>query len=195
MSRLSRWLGTGLLALAVFASAAAPAGPPDGEPRIEEVRIAVAGGEILLSFRLENGLTEELRERLDSGLPTSLAYELQLMRDRKRWWDRGLESSRLEVVAMYNAVTREYLVNTKHDGRLIGSRTVRERDELERAMTEFGGFPAFAIEADSGGEGRERYLVRVRVDLGPGSFLGFIPVERSTPWIESNKVRFQTPAS
>ena len=144
--------------------------------------------------RLEDGLTPEVRERIDSGLPTTLAYELELMRDRKRWWDRGVESSRLEVVAMYNAVTREYLVNTKHDGRLIGSRTVRQRDDLERSMTEFVDFPAFAVGADPEGERRDRYLVRVRVDLGPGSFLGFIPVERSTPWVESNKVRFQTPA-
>ena len=194
MPRLSRWLGTGLLAVAVFAAAAAPAAP-GGEPRIQEVRIAVAGGEILLSFRLEDGLTPEFRERVESGLPTSLAYEIQLMRDRKRWWDRGIESSRLEVVAMYNAVTREFLVNTKHDGRLIGSRTVREHPDLEKAMTEFVAFPAFAVGADADGDRRDRYLVRVRVDLGPGSFLGFIPVERSTPWIESNKERFQTPAS
>ena len=185
MPRPLRWLLPGLLLLLAWAAPAAE------EPRIQEVRIAIAGGEILLSFQLEDGLTADVRERIASGLATSLVYDLELMRDRKRWWDRGIESSRLEVIAMYNAVTREYLVNTKHDGRLIGSRTVRELDELERVMTEFSAFPAFALAPEAS---RDRYLVRVRVDLGPGSFLGFIPVERASPWIESNKVRFETPS-
>jgi len=92
-------------------------------------------------------------------------------------------------------VTREYLVNTKQDGRLIGSRTVRELDELERVMTELESFPAFVLDADPDAERRTRFLVRVRVDLGAGAFLGFIPIQRSSAWIESNKIRFQAPAS
>jgi hypothetical protein len=192
MPRPLRFWLPGLIALISWAGVAAVAASTGEEPRIRDVRIAIAGGEILLSFRLEDGFTPEVRERIASGLPTSLTYELELMRDRKRWWDRGMEASRLEVVAMYNAVTREYLVNTKHDGKLIGSRTVRDFDELERVMTEFVAFPAFALEAEPS---RSRYLVRVRVDLGSGAVLGFIPVQRATPWIESNKVRFQTPAS
>jgi len=188
MPRPTRWLAAGLFALIAWA---APASPAAEGPRIRDVKIAIAGGEILLSFRLEDGLTSDVRERIESGLPTSLVYDLELMRDRKHWWDRGVESSRLEVIAMYNAVTREYLVNTKHDGRLIGSRTVREVEELDRVMTEFIGFPAFAPGVDPS---RDRYLVRVRVDLGAGSILGFIPVQRASSWIESNKVRFQTPS-
>jgi hypothetical protein len=180
MPPLSRWLLLGLLAVA-------------GQgPEIRDVRIAASGGQVLLSFRFEAGLTPDVRERIESGLPTSLVYELELMRDRKHWWDRGIESSRIEVVAMYNAVTREYLVNTKHDGRLIGSRTVRELDELERVMTEFDSFPVFVLEAESS---RTRFLVRVRVDLGAGAILGFIPIQRSSDWIESNKIRFLPPAS
>lgn len=178
MSSISRWLFVGLLA----------AVSPD--PEIRDFSITASGGQVLVSFRFEGGLSPEIRERIDSGLPTSLVYELELLRDRKRWWDRGLESSRIEIVAMYNAVTHEYLVNTKHDGDLIGSRTVREEEELERAMTELVSFPAFAIASESP---RDRYLVRVRVELGPGAALGIFPYQRTTPWRESNKVRFGPP--
>jgi hypothetical protein len=160
------------------------------QPEIRDLSIAASGGQVLVSFRLEQGLTAEVRERIESGLPTSLVYELELLRDRKRWWDRGVETSRVEVVAMYNAVTHEYLVNTKHDGRLIGSSTVREIDELERTMTELAAFPAFEVAPESD---RTRYLVRARVGLGAGTFLGFIPYQRSTSWVESNKVRFSSP--
>ena len=177
----SRFLLLGLL-LAVTG------GP--GEPAIEDLRVTVDGGQVLAGFHLANGLDAETRERIASGLPTSFIYELELKRDRKHWWDRGLDSTVLEVVAMYNAVTREYLVNTKQGGRLIESRTVRDEEELERAMTHFESFPAFALEADADGS---RFLVRVRVDLGPGAVLGFIPYQRSTEWVESNKVRLHAP--
>jgi len=176
MTILSRWMLLGLLVAA-----------PE-EPTIERLSIAASGSRILVSFELTSGLTAETRERIASGLPTGFVYELELMRDRKHWWDRGVEASRLEVVAMFNAVTQEYLLNTKHDGRLIGSRMLRDPAELERAMTQFAPFPAFTVEAP---QERTRYLVRVRVDLGPSSILGFIPYQRSTPWVESNKVRIR----
>ncbi|MGE0640276.1 MAG: DUF4390 domain-containing protein [Thermoanaerobaculia bacterium] len=179
MPWLSRWLLLGI----VLATPQVP--------EIQGLSIMATGGQVLVSFRFEGGMTEEIRERIDSGLPTSFVYELELMKDRKHWWDRPLKSSRVEVVAMYNAVTHEYLLNTKHDGRLIGSQTVREVDELERAMTRFASFPAFAVEA---GAEPGRYLVRARVELGLGAMLGFIPYQRDTPWRESNKIRF-TPAA
>ncbi|MEO7794517.1 MAG: DUF4390 domain-containing protein [Thermoanaerobaculia bacterium] len=163
---------------------------PTGEPTIEELRVAVDGGQVLVGFHLANGLDSDTRERIASGLPTSFIYELELKRDRKHWWDRGLNATILEVVAMYNAVTREYLVNTKQGGKLIESRTVRDEEELELAMTVFENFPAFTLEADPD---NSRFLVRVRVDLGPGAALGFIPYQRSTGWLESNKVRLRAP--
>ena len=74
---------------------------------------------------------------------------------------------------MYNAVTREYLVNTKQGGRLIESRTVRDEVELERAMTVFESFPAFTLDGD---RDNSRFLVRMRVDLGPGAVAGVHPL-------------------
>jgi hypothetical protein len=163
---------------------------PTGEPAIEDLRVTVDGSRVLVGFHLANGLDAETRERIESGLPTAFIYELELMRDRKHWWDRGLEGTVLEVVAMYNAVTREYLVNTKQGGKLIESRTVRDEEELEHAMTVFDAFAAFTLAADPD---NSRFLVRIRVDLGPGAALGFIPYSRSTGWLESNKVRLRAP--
>lgn len=160
------------------------------EPAVRELSIALDGVQVLASFRLADGMTAELRERIESGLPTGFLFELDLLRDRKRWWDESLDSTRIEVVAMFNAVTREYLVNTKLDGKLIESRTLRDADELERVMTRFQAVPVFVLRSPSH---RERYLIRVRAELGTGDLLGLVPVMRSTDWLESNKVRFRKP--
>ncbi|KAB2967708.1 MAG: DUF4390 domain-containing protein [Thermoanaerobaculia bacterium] len=160
------------------------------EPAVRDLSIALDGVQVLASFRLAGGLTPELRERIESGLPTGFLFELDLLRDRQRWWDESLDSTRIEVVAMFNAVTREYLVNTKLEGKLIDSRTLRDADELERVMTRFQAVPVFVLRSPSR---RERYLVRARAELGTGNLLGFVPVMRATPWVESNKVRFREP--
>lgn len=160
------------------------------EPAVRDLSIALDGVQVLASFRLADGMSAELRERIESGLPTGFVFELELLRDRQRWWDEDLGSTRIEVVAMFNAVTREYLVNTKLEGKLIDSRTLREADELERVMTRFAALPVFVLR---GASRRERYLVRVRAELGTGNLLGFVPVMRSTDWVESNKVRVREP--
>jgi hypothetical protein len=173
-----------LVAGALAASAAA------AEPRIRDFSIVVDGSQVLASFTLEDGFNQELLGRIESGLPTGLVYELELLRDRKRWWDDAIDSKRLEVVAMFNAVTREYLVNTKLEGKLIDSRTLRDTGDLERAMTRFTALPVFVVEASGD---RRRVLLRARVQLGTEHWLGFIPVQRDTAWVESNKIRIRTP--
>jgi hypothetical protein len=129
------------------------------EPAVQDLSIALDGVQVLASFRLADAMTPETRERIESGLPTGFVFEIELLRDRQRWWDESLDSTRLEVVAMFNAVTREYLVNTKLEGKLIDSRTLRDAGELERVMTRFAALPVFVLRDPSR---RERYLVRVR---------------------------------
>lgn len=170
-------------ALFVFALAAAP------ELRaadIADLRVALAETQVVVSFRLEDAFDGKLVERVESGLPTTLSYQLELMRDRKRWFDRNLQESSLTVVGIYDAVRREYLVNTKLDGRLLESRMVHDLDALKTAMTRFDRLPAFTLEAL---EDDRRILVRVRAELGTAHLLGFIPSRVTTEWVESNKLR------
>ena len=161
-------------------------------PAVTGVTAALDGHEVRVSFRLERAFDDAVRARLEAGLPTGFTYEIELLRDRKRWWDAGLEETNLEIVAMYNALSREYLVNVKRDGRLIESRTVREPAELERAMTEVGGLAAFTVPEGIGA--RQRLLVRVRAVLGTRTWLGFIPTERETAWAVSRKFRLPAEA-
>ena len=156
------------------------------EPEIVDLTAVLDGRQVLVSFRLDGAFDDEVRERVETGLPTGFTYLVDLARDRKRWWDDQLAESRLEVVAMYNAVTREYLVNTKQDGKLVDSRTVRETAELEAALTRFTAVPAFAVPEIEPGQ---RLLVRVQAQLGSKTWLGFIPTTVETPRAESRKFR------
>ncbi len=157
-----------------------------GEPRITDVRIAFDKQQILLSFKLLGALDDDLRRRLESGLPTSFTFDFQLVRTRKSWFDKAVDSSSLQITAMYNAVTREYLINFWHDGNLIDSRVVKDTAELEAAMIELTAFPVFSTV----GKNREQRLrVRVRAELRTKTVFFFIPSMVHTDWAETRKFR------
>ncbi len=148
--------------------------------------MAIRGQRLEVSFALQDAFGEELFERIESGLPSGFIFQFKLQRDNKRWFDRELDSSRLQVVAMYNAVTREYLVNYKQNGKLVASRVLRSRDELESAMTRFQSHSLFDL---AGTGGRRRLLVRARARLGSRNILSIIPSSIHTDWVESRKFR------
>jgi hypothetical protein len=159
---------------------------PEGSPGITGLEASVVGDAVHVSFTLEGAFGGELLERIESGLPTGYLYRLQLLRDRKRWWDHRLVETRVEVLAMFNAVTREYLVNTKQNGKLVESRVARNVEELEAALTRVEELPAFHL----GGASRDgRLLVKARAELGARTVFAFIPTSVRTGWAESEKFR------
>ncbi len=156
------------------------------DPRITDVRLGFEDQHMLLSFKLLDAFDSRLRKRVDSGLPTSFTFDFQLVRSRKSWFDKAVDSGTLQVGAMYNAVTREYLINFKHDGNLIESRVVKDADELLAAMTEFSDFPVFSIE---GKNRQQRLRVRTRAELRTKTIFFFIPSTVHTDWAETRKFR------
>ena len=158
----------------------------DHEPRIANLDIKIEGQQILLSFNLLNAFGDTLKKRIDSGLYSGFLFEFELVRDRKSWFNKNLDSGTVQVVAMYNAVTREYLINVRHDGDLIGSRMVQDVDDLESALTEFENMAIFSIE---GVQPRQRLRIRVRAKLGTRTVFFFIPNTVHTDWAESERFR------
>ena len=110
------------LALAVLAHPAAA----DPQAAISDLAVRVDGNRALVSFRLDDAFDQRFIERVQSGLPTGFTYRLELLKDRKRWYDRALEDTTLQIAAMYDAISREYLVNTKL-GRQAGGQPLGHR--------------------------------------------------------------------
>lgn len=159
-----------------------------GDPRITDLRLAFEKQQVQLSFKLLGALDDDMRKRLESGLPTSFTFEFQLVRTRKSWFDKSVDSGSLQVTAMYNAVTREYLINFRHDGSLFDSRKVKDPAELEAVMTQLTAFPVFSTE---GKNPQQRLRVRVRAELRTKTVFFFIPSTVHTDWAETRKFRLR----
>ncbi len=160
----------------LFAFSAAAAAP---RPTIEHLSAIAAQGKVSVRFTLDGAFRErELTQALQSGLPTSFTYNIEIYRDRPRWFNEEIARSRVEVICTFNSVTREYLLNYRRDRRLVRSETFTDLAALIRAMTAIDEPSLFEI----GGRKPYKLKVRVKADLMRGWLMYVIPWEISTHW-------------
>jgi hypothetical protein len=165
-----------LLFFAVAARAASP------DPLIDHLSAAGANGEVDVHFSLAHAFNhEQTIQSLQSGVPTSLTYIVELFRKRPLWFDEGIGRARIEVIATFNSVTREYLLNYRRDRKLVRSETFSDLAALQRAMTHIDEPKLF----DIGRRHPYKLAVRVKADLMRGWLLYVIPWEVSTRWKEA----------
>lgn len=159
---------------------AAAAFAREGEPRIENLSATAANGQVSVHFALTNAFGDETLQSLQSGVPTSLTYVVEIFRDRPRWFDEGVARARIEVIATFNSVTREYLLNYRRDRRLVRSETFSDLLALQHRMTTIDEPSLF----DIGNRRPYKLKVRAKADLMRGWLLYFIPWDVSTHWRE-----------
>jgi hypothetical protein len=150
-----------------------------GDPRIENLGATAVAGKVNVRFALSGAFGKpQLLEGLQSGIPTSFTYVVEIFRDRPNWFDEGIARSRIEVICTFNSVTREYLLNYRRDRRLVRSETFSDLAALKQRMTIIDEPNLFEI----GGRPPYKLKVRVKADLMRGWLLYFIPWETSTRW-------------
>ncbi|HEV7922227.1 MAG TPA: DUF4390 domain-containing protein [Thermoanaerobaculia bacterium] len=167
-----------LLILLTLAAASARA----DDARIENLAAAAANGQVSVRFSLANAFRNgQTVQGLQSGVPTSFTYIVEIFRDRPNWFDEGIDRSRIEVIATFNSVTREYLLNYRRDRKLVRSETFSDLESLERRMTSIDEPALF----DIGKRRPYKLKVRVKADLSRGWMLYVIPWQVSTHWKEA----------
>ncbi len=154
--------------------------PPN--PEIRNLGATEASGKVSVWFTLEGAFKNgELVQALQSGLPTSFTYVVEIFRDRPNWFDSGVDSSRVEVICTFNSLTREYLLNYRRDKHLVRSETFTDLAALVRRMTAIEEPDLFEI----GKRKPHKLKVRVKADLMRGWLMYVIPWEVSTRWRET----------
>jgi hypothetical protein len=154
-------------------------------PTIENLSATAADGKVSVRFSLAGAFANgEMIESLQSGVPTSFTYVVEIFRDRPNWFDDGIASATIEVICTFNSVTREYLLNYRRDERLVRSETFTDLAALERRMTDVEEADLF----DISGRKAHKMRVRVKADLERGWVMYVIPWNVSTHWRET-KVR------
>ena len=177
------------LVLTSFLLLAAGAPAERVDPAIDHLAASGLNGEINIRFSLAHAFDrEQTIQSLQSGVPTSLTYVIEVFRKRPLWFDEGIGRARIEVIATFNSVTREYLLNYRRERKLVRSETFSDLATLQHAMTHIDEPKLF----DIGKRPPYKLVVRVKADLTRGWLLYFIPWEVSTRW---KQVRVEAPQS
>jgi len=172
-----------LLLAALFAGANTVHGlVADDGPVIPGVSTWVAGNELHVDAQLSPALPEDVLQRLASGLPTTVAWEMRLFVFRNLWFDGLKDERRYAVTATYRPVTSDYAVERRLDARLLDTRVVPTREEAAAALAKVPSLPSFTMGDHLLGK---RLLVRVRCLYGSGVALGVIPTSAETAWTRS----------
>lgn len=122
-------------------------------------------GQLLVSIKLDQGLTEEVRAAIRSGLPVSFVYNVDLRRSSVAWLDRTLASAVVKATVRYDNLTRRYHVSRTLDGRMDRAE-LTDREDVAWAWltTQFDRLPLFRSETL---EANAEYYLRVRAHSLP----------------------------
>jgi Domain of unknown function (DUF4390) len=149
------------------------------QPRIQNLTAIAAEGRVSVHLELVDAFRHQKTvQALQSGLPTSFTYIVEIYRDRPNWFDEGIARSHVEVIATFNSVTREYLLNYRRDRKLVRSETLTDLDALEKRMTVIDEPNLFEI----GSQRPYKLKVRVKADFERAFLLYVVPWQISTHW-------------
>ena len=102
-----------LLVWTLAAAAATPALPADARQRkahIADLRVERNGDQLQVSYRLENGFSEELIEKIEAGIPVSFRHRVEVT--TRHWlplWPRGTVAvTTAETTVTYDSLTHRY---------------------------------------------------------------------------------------
>jgi hypothetical protein len=136
------------------------------------VRPLVKDGHVLVSFALEEGFTDEVREVVQSGLRTTFTFTVDLRLKVPVWVDRTVASTVVSTTVEYDNLTRRYTVSRTLDGRIEDSRVLDDETQVRQLMTSADRLPLFDTNVL---ELNREYYVTVRAEARPRSGTQFWP--------------------
>ncbi len=129
-------LGLACLAVLLPASNAAAA-------RIAEVVVTNSSRELLLYFQVDEAITPDMEQGLQSGLPLTFTFFIELHRQRSGWLDQQIVSRQFNHRLSYDSLKNEYRVVREEEGEAV--QAVASLIEARRLMTGVSGLALLSL--------------------------------------------------
>jgi hypothetical protein len=132
----------------------------------------VRDNRVLVSFELSDGLTDEVRAAIDSGLRTTFTYTVELRMEVPLWVDRTIDSVVVTTSDQFDNLTRRHSLVRSLDGRVEQALVTEDQAVVKRFMTTLersGLFKTSTLEPN------REYYIRVTARATPhgGSIVGW----------------------
>jgi hypothetical protein len=163
--------------LVALVCAALGAGTEVGTADAIKVVSLVKDQRVYVSFTMERGFTEDLRAAVQSGLPTTISYDVDLRREVAGWFDKTIQSTTVSATVQYDNLTRRYRLSRTVDGRGEEPTVTEDEDAVRRWLTAFDRLPLFTTDRL---EANVEYYVRVHARSRPWIAWFFWPWDRGS---------------
>jgi hypothetical protein len=160
-ARLSATIG--LCAIALLSGASSLLAQAQQTLRVTPL---VKDDRVLVSFELTNGLTDEVRAAIQSGLKTTFTYSIELRMDVAGWVDRTIGTATIASSVEYDNLKRQYMMGLRIDGRTEESRSTTEENDVRQWITTAKHLALFKT---SMLEPNREYYVRVSATARPSN--------------------------
>ena len=148
--------------LAVVAGSSGVALAQDGLRVVPLVR----DDQVLVSFTLSDGFTDEVRAAIQSGLKTSFTYAVDLRLDVPGWVDRTIGTSTATSSVEFDNLTRRYDLVRTVDGRIVDTNQTEDEAVVRQWMTSLRQLALFRTRLL---EANREYYVTVRATARPSN--------------------------
>jgi len=136
---------------------------PASSPAVR-VTPVVADGRVYASFTAPTAYGDDTERAVQTGLPLTFTFLIDLRRPSTIWFDRTIGSATVSSSVKFDNLTHVYQVSKLNDGRVYWSQTTDKADQARSWATAFDRVPLVAGEPL---EPNSDYYVRVRVLLTP----------------------------
>ena len=150
------------LALVGLAAARADAQTSEGLRVVPLVR----DEQVLVSFTLNDGFTEEVRAAIQSGLKSTFTYAVDLRLDVPGWVDRTMGTSTATSSVEYDNLTRRYSLSRSIDGKVVETHVTEDERTVRQWLTSLQRLPLFRTYML---ENNREYYVSVRAVARPSN--------------------------
>lgn len=132
----------------------------------EALRIVpiVADDKVLVSFDLTDAYTEDVREAISSGLPTTFTYDVELRMIAPVWVDRTIASAIVSTTDRYDNLTRRHRLARTVDGRVDEVAVTEDESVVGNWLTSLNRLPLCTT---SKLDPNRDYYVRIRARARP----------------------------
>ena len=119
---------------------------------------------VLVTFELTDGFTDQVKDAIHSGLKTTFTYSVELRLDVPAWVDRTIATTVVTNSVEYDNLTRQATLLRTLDGRVEKTEVTSSEGDIREWMTTFYKLPLFKTGIL---EANREYYVRVVATARP----------------------------
>jgi len=130
-------------------------------PSLVNIGVGTDGRIVVINARLMNGITNSISQAVESGVPISFTFEIELRQQNPMWTDTLVSANVIKHTVKYDSLKKVYRFS--ENGKGVKRKVItRNKENYHKLMLTLNNIP---IASSRRLDNNEKYYVRVKADL------------------------------